>query len=166
MWNTSVGLDHQNVLKSPSSSREVTQGTGTVKREKNPLRDEATLDTESMITVKEVINGFDLHYQPDDSTTDELWDLMETDLNLEQQIVQFVHDNPGRSYRAIFKYFRDQGFTYTDILETYNVLVYSKEMLMRLNVGTTRYPRYAHFVAGYYVRGPGKDALYDILGPI
>jgi len=134
---------------------------------------EATPDTESMISMREILDAFNL---PHDSTEDvypyekgDLWDMMD-DLDehegLEQKIVQYIRENPGRSYNAIFNHFKKEGFTYTEVLETYNVLVYSKKILLRVNVGTDTSPRYAHFVMEFFVPQPEKDVLYDILGPV
>lgn len=167
VWNTLVRLNHQNVLEF-SSNKDIGENVRQKPEKSNSERMEVTaLETELMVTVKEVIDGFDLVPNGNEYSCekDSLWDLMESDLNLEQQIVQFIHENPGRSCNAIFKCFREKGFTYTDVLETYNILVYDKKMLLRINVGTATSPRYAHFVTGH-VHKPGKDVLYDILGPI
>ncbi|MBU7017790.1 MAG: hypothetical protein HXS44_09785 [Theionarchaea archaeon] len=97
---------------------------------------------------------------------EDLWDSLKNEETLEQQMVQFVYENPGRSHSALFAYFREAGFPYADIRETYNTLLYDKKILQRLNVGTDKSPRYAHFVAGLFAFEPKRDVLYDVLGPI
>jgi hypothetical protein len=94
------------------------------------------------------------------------WDFLEGKETLEQHMMQFVYENPGRSYNAIFTCFREEGFSYADIRETYNMLLYDKKILQRLNVGTDKSPRYAHFVVGFFAFEPRRDVLYDVLGPM
>lgn len=121
----------------------------------------------SILTVREVIDTFNLENRSGGTPYEGVpWDLAESDVTLEQQIIQFVYENPGRSYSAIFRYLKEQGHAYTEILEAYNILMYDKKVLRRLNVGTSASPRYAHFVTQYFFAEPRRDALYDILGPI
>ncbi len=125
--------------------------------------------TESMLTVRDVIDGFAPSNGADESfyRRGDPWDSMEENCReLKQQMVQFLFESPGRSYSAIFKHFKKEGFTYKDILETYNILLYDKKILRRLNVGTDASPRYAHFVTKPFFGGSQKDALYDVLGPV
>ncbi len=119
-------------------------------------------DVESIVSLREIIDGFN---QQDIPETDyEEW--MEGDcITLEQQMIQFVREKPGKSCNAIFNHFKQKGFKHSCILEIYNILVYSKKILQRLNVGTVTSPRYAHFVEFFEFK-PRKDALYDVLGPI
>ncbi|KYK37882.1 MAG: hypothetical protein HXS46_13115 [Theionarchaea archaeon] len=124
---------------------------------------------EPMLTVRDVINGFTPSNRVDESfyKRGDPWDSTEENCReLKQQMVQFLYESPGRSYSAIFKHFRREGFTHKDILETYNILLYDKKILRRLNVGTDRSPRYAHFVTKPFFGDPQKDALYDVLGPV
>ncbi len=136
----------------------------------DPLRElEATaLDNEAMISVQEVIDGFALHQNKNRVSFHGKGILRnsENDIDLEQQVLQFVYENPGRSYSAIFKQFRREGYTHSAILEAYNILLYDKKILLRLNVGTAAYPRYAHFVTDFLSSEPKKDVLYEVLGPI
>lgn len=121
----------------------------------------------SILSVREVIDTFNLENKSGGTPYKSMpWDLAESDVTLEQQIIQFIYENPGRSYSAIFRYFKEQGYTYTEILEAYNILLYDKKVLRRLNVGTSASPRYAHFVTQYFFAEPRRDALYDIFGPI
>ena len=121
----------------------------------------------SILSVREIIDTFNLENKRGEPPCESMpWGLAESDITLEQQIIQFIYENPGRSYSAIFRYFKDQGYTYTEILEVYNILLYDKKVLRRLNVGTSASPRYAHFVTHYFFAEPRKDALYAILGPI
>lgn len=94
------------------------------------------------------------------------WDFLKNEETLEQHMIQFVYENPGRSHNALFTYFKEEGFPYADIREAYNTLLYDKKILQRLNVGTDKSPRYAHFVAGLFAFEPKRDVLYDVLGPI
>lgn len=119
-------------------------------------------DVESIVSLREIVEGFN---QQDPETGCEEW-VMEGDcVTLEQQIIQFVREKPGRSCNAIFNHFKQKGFKHSHILEIYNILVYSKKILQRINVGTVASPRYAHFV-DFFEFEPRKDALYDVLGPI
>lgn len=129
---------------------------------------ETTPDAE-MISLREILDGFDFSRDTTDDVYSHekgnLWNVMNGYEDLEHRMIQYVQEIPGRSYSAIFEHFKEEGFTHTDILETYNILVYDKKILLRINVGTAASPRYAHFVAGFLVSA-GKDALYEILGPI
>lgn len=131
---------------------------------------ETAPDTESMISMREVLDAFDISCGSAGEAypyeRDSLWDAADDYEGLEQQIVQYIRENPGRSYNAIFNHFKNEGFTYTNILETYNTLVYSKKILLRVNVGTDTSPRYAHFAMEFFVLQPKRDVLYDILGPV
>ena len=137
---------------------------------KDPLEDlEVAPDSEaSMISVKDIIDGFTLLQNARNQISFERESAQNTknDIDLEQKMVQFLYENPGRSYSAIFKHFKKEGFTHSSILETYNVLLYDKKILRRLNVGTAASPRYAHFVTEPPVYEHEKDVLYEILGPI
>lgn len=138
---------------------------------KFPLRGNETgrLHTEASVSVQEIVEGFSLSSKRENESSDPdgAWRWTEGDEEtLEQQIVYFVYENPGKSYNALFKWFKEKGFTHTDILEAYNVLIYEKKAIRRLNVGTETSPRYAHFVTELFAREPGKDALYDVLGPL
>lgn len=155
------------------SSADVNRPPGTVKYEVEPpqyyaethgevkILGEKT-DVESIVSLREIVEGFN---QQDPETGCEEW-VMEGDyMTLEDQIIQFVREKPGRSCNAIFNHFKQKGFNHSHILEIYNILVYSKKALQRLNVGTVASPRYAHFV-DFFEFEPRKDALYDVLGPI
>lgn len=138
----------------------------------DPLRGlgATALNDEAMISVQEVIDGFVLHQNARADRVSfygkgNLWN-SENDIDLEQQMLQFVYENPGRSYSAIFKEFKREGYVHSVILETYNILVYDRKILQRLNVGTDAHPRYAHFVTEFLASEPKKDVLYDVLGPI
>jgi len=121
----------------------------------------------SMISVKDIIDGFTLLQNARNQIFErESVQNTKNDIDLEQKMVQFLYENPGRSYSAIFKRFKKEGFTHGSILETYNVLLYDKKILRRLNVGTAASPRYAHFVTEPPVYEHEKDVLYEILGPI
>jgi hypothetical protein len=85
---------------------------------------------------------------------------------LERKIEVFIRENPGKSLNAIFNYFKQQGFSHKDILSSYNILMYDQKIVQRLNVGTEETPRYAHFLADFFAYDPGKDVLYDVLGPV
>lgn len=85
---------------------------------------------------------------------------------IERKIEKFIQKNPGKSLNAIFNHFKQQGFSHKNILEAYNILMYDQKTVQRLNVGTNRAPRYAHFLANFFAYDPGKDVLYDVLGPV
>ena len=120
-----------------------------------------------ILSAREVVEAFGMSRNSvEDGVSDkDQWDFTAHE-NLEQDMVQFISGNPGKSYSAVFAHFRKEGFSYTDIRETYNVLVYDKKLLQRLNVGTDKSPRYAHFVTGLFAYEPGRDALYEVLGPV
>ncbi len=137
---------------------------------KNVKEMEIASNTEAVASLREVIDGFDsLQSMQEDEKYHwevDLWDVPDEYRDLGQRMAEFVRENPGRSYNALFNYFKSEGFFYRDILETYNILVYDKKILLRLNVGTAASPRYAHFVLDFFVQEPVKDALFEILGPI
>lgn len=155
LMNTPVILKSEEREKGPSESLEVTT-------EGMEL---------SLVSVREVIDSFNssrdavsgVHPYVEGGS----WDMMENEQKeLERKIMQFVFENPGKSYNAILKHFKSEGLAHTTILEAYNVLLYEKKILKRLNVGTLASPRYAHFAVELQEREPKKDALYDVLGPM
>ena len=137
----------------------------------DPLEGVVLSDTElSMITVRDVIDGFSMLQDGEENggypNWNCSWDVKETEMDLEQKMMQFAYENPGRSRSAIVRKFKKEGFSRGEILETYTVLVYDKKILRRIDVGTAKSPRYAHFAVDLFVDNPGKDALYDVLGPL
>ena len=71
-------------------------------------------DVESIVSLREIIDGF--NQQDILKTNYEEW--MEGDcITLEQQMIQFVREKPGRSCNAIFNHFKQKGFKHSCILE-------------------------------------------------
>jgi hypothetical protein len=130
---------------------------------------ESTSDSEpSMLSLREVIDTFHLSRNASHEDSSQRNDVLPTEKgsDLEQQMIQYVCESPGKSCNALFKYFRERGFSHKCILETYNILLYDRKVIQRLNVGTDRSPRYAHFLTDFFAYAPGKDVLYDVLGPV
>ena len=119
-----------------------------------------------VISARDVVDQFTSRDGGERDPYEDSWDFLEGKETLEQQMMKFLYENPGRSHSAIFAYFRKEGFSYADIRETYNMLLYDKKILQRLNVGTDKSPRYAHFVAGLFAFESKRDVLYEVLGPI
>lgn len=130
----------------------------------NALKEGTNVHAIPSLTIREVIDGFASSPSGQDrDPCGSLWDLMEDEQReLRQRMVQFILENPGKSYNAIFNYFKKEGFNYKSILETYNILLYDKKILQRINTGTAAFPRYAHFA---HVE-PEKDGLHDVFGPL
>lgn len=139
---------------------------------KNGSLEELETSSQSAVTLREVIDGFETLQEQEEWRADSssfriesMWDDESyEEFTLEQQIVMYVQENPGRSRNAIFRYCRDRGYSHSAVEESYNVLVYSKRTIQRLNVGTSLSPRYAHFINGLHEQK--RDVLNEVLGPL
>jgi hypothetical protein len=142
----------------------------TVERMKNPLKNlEPIAISTEMASFKDVVDEFASVQDAKDSLSSDSdpWNNEENDLlSLESRIMQFVRERPGKSCNAIFKHFKKEGFRYTEISEAYNILLYDRKVLQRINAGTKIAPRYAHFSQDFFAYEPRKDVLYDVLGPL
>ncbi|MGC1122127.1 MAG: hypothetical protein WBA22_13640 [Candidatus Methanofastidiosia archaeon] len=126
----------------------------------------------SAVTLREVIDGFQTLQEQEEWREDSssfgignAWDDERSEeCTLEQEITIYVQEHPGRSRNAIFRHCKKRGYSYSAIEEGYNVLVYDKKVIQRLNVGTSLSPRYAHFFDGFQEQK--RDALCEILGPM
>lgn len=97
----------------------------------------------------------------------ELWDTeTENQIDLAQRILEFIDENPGRSKNAILHQFKAEGFAHSRILDAYNILLYDRKIIVRMNVGTKSSPRYAHFSSPPSYGARGRDPLYEVLGPL
>jgi hypothetical protein len=140
--------------------------------EKNGFPEELETSYSSAVTLRDVIDGFQTPQEQEEWREDSssfgignAWDDESSeDFTLEQEILMYVQEYPGKSRNAIFKYCRKRGYSYSAVEEGYNVLVYDKKVIQRLNVGTSLSPRYAHFFDGFQEQK--RDALYEVLGPM
>lgn len=127
---------------------------------------------QSAVTLREILDGFQTLQEQeewrDDSSSlgmESLWDdERDEEFALEQELLTYVQENPGRSRNAIFRHCRNRGYSHSAVGEIYNVLVYDKKIIQRLNVGTLLFPRYAHFLDE--LQEQKRDALYEVLGPL
>jgi hypothetical protein len=139
---------------------------------KNGSPEELETSYSSVVTLRDVIDGFQTLQEQEEWREDSssfgignTWDDERSeDFTLEQEILMYVQEHPGKSRNAIFRYCRKRGYSYSAIEEGYNVLVYDKKVIQRLNVGTSLSPRYAHFFDGF--QEEKRDALYEVLGPM
>jgi hypothetical protein len=162
-----VSSDEIERRKTGTLSKKMKNGDGkSVKDVDGPIQEMGT----NMISLNDVVHTLfppQLGGETLLNNVQELWDLeTENQMDLAQRVLEFIHENPGRSKNAIIQQFKAEGFSHSKILEAYHVLLYDKKIIIRMNVGTKSSPRYAHFSSPPFYGDPGRDPLYEVLGPL